>query len=521
MQLSNYKRYLFYLIAISTVIRCLIAYTLELGGEEAYYWTFALYPKLSHLDQPPMIGWLIQLFTNNLSLNGEFFTRSVSIFIGSLNTWIVFVLGRRMKNEKAGLYAAILYTTSIYCSIITGAFVTPDAPQSLFILLSIYFFHEGFITKYEDNEETRTLSSTALIMAGVFVGFALLSKFSSALIWLGVFIYLVLFDRRFLKKPQLYISVIISLLILSPVIIWNIKYNFIGFRYIDKVALAFADSTVLENIKTEFIRQIIYNNPVNIVVVFVALFSFKRAKYLKNSQYKLLLSLSVSFLLFGLISLGFFPLIMLTGAYLESKYHHRTRMKLPKALKNSIYAASVIVLVGLAQLYGGILNFETKKSPETKIGTNDVTIDRFGWRKLSKEFKKLRDLDVALGNISEHAYIISNNYLSAAHYDYYLANPNKIFVKTIGKIIETRKYAFTTQESGGFKIGENAYYIESSRDSISGIIIGHSYFDRVEIAETIYIHRLKKPVVRYTIYRFKELNAIPPKELSSVPVIYK
>jgi hypothetical protein len=73
----------------------------------------------------------------------------------------------------------------------------------------------------------------------------------------------------------------------------------------------------------------------------------------------------------------------------------------------------------------------------------------------------------------------------------------------------TRKYTFTTQEQGGFKIGESAYYIESSRDHISGTLLGNKYFKRMEVAKVIYIRRMSKPVVRYTIYRFKELRLVP------------
>jgi len=516
-KLSNIKIYLFYLIAISTLIRCLIASIVELGGDEAYYWTFALYPKLSHLDQQPMIEWLIQLFTNNLSFNSGFFIRLVSIFIGSINIWIVFVLGRRIKNDLTGLYAAFLYTTSIYCSIITGVFITPDAPQSLFILLSIYFLHDGFIIKYEDCEESRTLSSISMIMAGVFIGLAMLSKFSSGLIWVGVLIYVVFFDKRFLKKYQLYLSMIISLLILSPVIIWNTKYNIIGFRYIN-ILFAFTDHVTFANLIQAIFKQIIYNNPLNIAIYVAAIFTYKRIPFLKKAQYNLFLSFSLPFLFLGFFTISIFPLILLAGSYLGTKYNF-ARMKLPRIIKNSILIFIVIVLLGLIQLYSGFISSDIKKSPDIKIGTNDITLDNYGWSVLSKEFKKLRDQDIALGNMSEHAYIISNNYSSAAHYEYYLAKPDNIFVMTIGELNDTRKFAFITQELGGFKIGDSAYYIESSRDLKSGISIGKSYFDNLEVAQTFYINRNNNPVLRYIIYRFKNLKTLPPQELISIKQI--
>jgi hypothetical protein len=217
---------------------------------------------------------------------------------------------------------------------------------------------------------------------------------------------------------------------------------------------------------------------------------------------------------------GLFPILLISGAYLDNLYN-LANSNMPEILKNSIYVIVLIGFIGLAQLYGGVLNFDIKKGDNHKIGQNDQTIDRFGWKELGKEFKKLRDMDVALGNISQHAYIIAENYSSASHYEYYLANPNNIFVKTIGIVNDARKYSFITQELGGFKIGESAYYIESSRDKTSGNILGHKYFNKVEIAKTIYIRRLNKPVVRYIIYRLKDLNTIPPNDLISVPNLFK
>ena len=89
MKESDYKRYVIILIAISAAVRSLLAVFINLGGEEAYYWTFAQFPELGSFDQPPMIGWFIQLFTNNLALPGEFFLRLSSIITGPIITLFV------------------------------------------------------------------------------------------------------------------------------------------------------------------------------------------------------------------------------------------------------------------------------------------------------------------------------------------------------------------------------------------------------------------------------------------------
>lgn len=53
-------------------------------------------------------------------------------------------MGRRIKDEAAGFYASILYTTSIYCSIFLGTFIT-DTPKYIFYYQ--FTFYEALFKK--------------------------------------------------------------------------------------------------------------------------------------------------------------------------------------------------------------------------------------------------------------------------------------------------------------------------------------------------------------------------------------
>ncbi|HBG23852.1 MAG TPA: hypothetical protein DDX10_02040 [Rikenellaceae bacterium] len=114
-----------------------------------------------------------------------------------------------------------------------------------------------------------------------------------------------------------------------------------------------------------------------------------------------------------------------------------------------------------------------------------------------------------MGKISERSYILEFDHKAAAQSDYYLARPNKTIVKGIGSVEQIRKYAWITKKLGGIKIGESAYYIESSRGNNSAVEFGKKHFERVEKASVIYIKRMNKPVVRYNIYRFINLKELP------------
>src|SRR5258705_11207053 len=133
----QYKKTFLILISIATIVRLFLATQLELGNDEFYYWTYALYPDWSHFDHPPMVGIIAQIFSLNLLLRDDFFMRLGPIILSAASTWIVFLIGIKIKNAKTGLYAAFLFTGSIYCSIISGFSLTPDAPLVFFWLLAM------------------------------------------------------------------------------------------------------------------------------------------------------------------------------------------------------------------------------------------------------------------------------------------------------------------------------------------------------------------------------------------------
>src|SRR5882762_2732539 len=172
MQEDQNKKTVTLLIAIATVVRMFFASQIELGNDEVYYWTYALYPDWSHFDHPPMVGIIAQIFSLNLLLHDDFFMRLGPIILSAASTWIVFLIGIKIKNAKTGLYAAFLFTGSIYCSIISGFSLTPDAPLVFFWLLAI-----DAMIDFLPKEQITSTERKKMIWFGVVVGLAMLSKY--------------------------------------------------------------------------------------------------------------------------------------------------------------------------------------------------------------------------------------------------------------------------------------------------------------------------------------------------------
>ena len=201
------------LLAVSALLRAVLASTVEFGNDEVYYWTYALYPDWSHFDHPPMVGFVMQLFSLNLLFTSEFFLRLSSVVFMTINTYLIFLIGKQVKNEQTGFYASLLYTASVYAFVITGIFILPDTPLSLFTLLSVLQFVKYFQTEKNNH----------LLLAGLFSGLAMLSKYSGAFIWIGVGLYIIIYSRKEFKNPYLYLSALISAICLLPILIWNIN----------------------------------------------------------------------------------------------------------------------------------------------------------------------------------------------------------------------------------------------------------------------------------------------------------
>ena len=201
---------IYILLIFSLLVRSLLAGWIELGNDETYYWTFALFPDWSHYDHPGMVGWVIQLFSLNLRFDSAFFLRLGSLLFMTADTWVVYRIGKELKDERTGLLAALLFTASLYAFVVTGVFILPDTPLNLFWLMACWME-----IKFVKASSRR---NRYLILTGLFVGLATLSKYTGLFLWAGLLLYLLCFDRKTFKQPALYLAAFLTLLCCLPIL---------------------------------------------------------------------------------------------------------------------------------------------------------------------------------------------------------------------------------------------------------------------------------------------------------------
>lgn len=510
------RKRLWLLLIISALMRLFAAAWLELSNDEVYYWTYALYPDWSHYDHPPMVGWVIQLFSLNLLLDSELFIRLASVVLMSISTYIIFCIGKLLRDELSGWYAALLYTASIYASVISGILILPDSPQNLFWLLSLWLM----ILLLETDEKS-VMFRKRMLLLGLSIGLAMLSKYTSVFLWVGFGLFILFRKRKWLKQPSLYLSALLSLLVFSPVLYWNYKNSFISFSFHGDRVNIFEAGLKLSSFFQELGGQFIYHNPIIFVLVVITLIVIaKGVKFLRKDMQSLLLWISlpliVTFLFFSLFRFtlphwsgpAYSGLLLLTAARLSAvKKAENSTFTIPIAIKTALALILTVIILGSVHINYGLFTASSDEAYH-RIGRHDVSTDMYGWRQLEKEFSIIRDKHITLGVMQPGDGIISENWFPLAHLDYYVARPLSIQAFGIGEAHRLHKYMLINQKRGGPQLHRNYWYITNSRDYKHPSEVYEGLFNEIIATDTIDIYRSNHVVKRFFVFQLHELQKL-------------
>jgi len=513
MQVTIRKK-IFLLILVSTLVRCALAFFLEFGNDEVYYWTYAQHLQWNYFDHPPMVALLIRLGTFGLYFHSELFVRAGSIICAAVNTWLVFLIARRVRDEKAGLFAALLYTSSFYCSIIAGTFILPDSSQVLFWMLSIFL-----ILQIIDEENVRTNKTVLLLLLGICIGLCIMSKVHGVFLWFGFGLYILLYNRKLLMHPALYGAVLLTAVIISPILFWNIQNNFITYSFHNNRVGFFNKKLDWDSFLQQFIGSILYNNPVNFVLYVIGIAGIIKHKHFIAPRYLRLFLLLGLPLIVVLLFLSLFnetlphwsgpayiSILILTAVYFSNTNSLNT--KIPRGIKAANFLLLFAAVAGILVIR--YLPVQLGKKEERVLGDSDVTLDMIGWRKFSGEFDSLYKADVRERLIKKGAFIISDKWFPAANLDYYIATPAQLNFFAAGKLTDIHHYAWLNKDRPAMQKNSDAYFIYPSNyygPPKQGL---QNYFQKVDSAILIPQYRSGIHVRNFVIIRLHDYKGGMP-----------
>ena len=498
-----------WLIVASTLIRILIAATLELGNDEVYYYTYALHLQWNYFDHPPGVAVLIKLSTLNLWLTNELFVRSGAIFCAAVGTWLSYKTGIQIRNERTGWYAAILYNTSIYASIIAGTFILPDSPQIIFWLAALLIMIK-IVSRAENNIRIPVLY---WLLFGVVSGVCVLCKIHGVFLWFGFGLYILFYNRKLLSQPFLYLSFVTTLLIICPILLWNINNHFITWAYHSNRVAVHSFTINTNSFLQAFFGQLFYNNPVNVVLIFISIFQYDKKRFIQPYFKRIFLLTGLPIIVVvTIISLfnsvlphwsgpGFVTLAFAAAAYLD-KTANATELKTPMALKTSLGLILTAVTVGLIGIlfYPGTIG----KKNKVEYGNGDFTLDLSGWTDFEKQYSVWLQQDENQGY--RHLKIVCNKWFPASHIEYYIARKTNTHVIGVGSLTDLHNFAWLNHARTDLQNGETALCIVPSNYPINADDIYRSTFSSVINLHTFAVERNGKTARFFTVFLLQNYN---------------
>ncbi len=492
---SPYKKKILWLIAIASIVKLIVAGSIELSNDEVYYWLYAKYPALSHFDHPPVVGWVIQLFTLDLQLDGALFIRLGAIVFSALNAWILYHLVKDCIDERSAFYSAALFLFSVYCSIIAGLSILPDSPQLFFWLLTIYLLSKSIlISESQPNKKDKQY----FLIASVTTALAILSKYHGAIILVGAGLYILLYNRKWLKEPVLYLGIFIALLGALPILIWNYNVDFISFTYHGNRVNMFDSGIRLDYFFTQLGGEALYQNPfVYFVIVLGVIFAYKKLNTYK--VFRLLLCVALPLLaVFWFFALfrstlphwtgpAYATLIPFGGYFLKEKFGPEKLFPWPLKAAMVLLVTALIAMVVLVNFNpAGML--PSDNNPIHKKGDNDPLLDMQGWKTIKKESEKIIAKDLN-GKPIQGCTLLGYAWFPAAHTDYYVARPLGMNLLVKGSLESIHKYYWINQQRPSLNPGDNAYFINVSNYYKDPSELFAEDFETIAALDTIAVYR--------------------------------
>jgi 4-amino-4-deoxy-L-arabinose transferase-like glycosyltransferase len=454
-----------------------------------------------------MVGWLIQLTSLNLLFDFAFSIRLGAIILSSIVLVLAFKIGEKIHSERAGFAAAFLFCISPYTFLISGTFILPDTPLLFFGLLALWLIINIF------DGEISTPKANRLLILGLVIGLAVLSKYTALFLWAGVGLYILCYKRNWLKQWQLYLSVCITLLCLAPVIYWNINNDFISFTFHNERISLFSQ-ICFPCLFQEIMGELLYNNPFIFVMIYFVFFRFcfqkSKTAYTEYNRmfYCIGFPIVMLFLLFSLFrnllphwnAPGYTVMIFPVAIYLAEKWQQGRKAGWIQA---KIWAGILLcfVVVFLLQSRYNILKLKD-------LDIQDITLEMATWQKTGEAFAQLSQHAEKSGEIPPAAPIIASRWFPAANLDMYVAKPTNRKLLAIGSMEKIHKYVWVNASRGGFYLGMDAWYITDNYDYLDPQHLT-AYFETISPPDTLHIARNGEICKEVYVFQLKNMHVLP------------
>ncbi|MCS7203797.1 MAG: glycosyltransferase family 39 protein [Thermodesulfovibrio sp.] len=412
LKINSLKRAFYFFLFIITIFRIyFILYSpIDLSPDEAHYWEWSRRLDLSYYSKGPMIAYLIAISTGVFG-NNPFGVRVLAVVCSFLCSVFLYKIGNKLFNERVGYISGLLFQLIPLFSAF-GVIFTIDSPFILFWIISTYLFilaQEGKIRYW--------------LLLGVFIGFGLLTKYTMAFFYLCIFIYLLKKTHSYIdnfKNPMLYLCVVLSIFVFSPVIIWNFQHDWVTLKHTAGQANLYEGVKISLRSFAEFVgSQLLVVTPLIFIAGFYLLF---KRNIFQNKHWWFLISFSMPvFIFFLLKSLqGKVQANWAMPAYIPFL------LVISYAFERNILKKLIISSVILASIF----TFLTYVIPFFNLPANiDPSLRLKGWRQLGIKVSEIKKEMEKSGNVI----IFSDRYQVSSELAFYVKGYPTVYCINLGR----------------------------------------------------------------------------------------
>ena len=360
--------------------------------DEAYYWMLSQRPGLSYFDHPPLVPWMMAVFTS-LFGNALWALRLPAAIAWFVTAWVVFMLAIELADDRRAGWVTLLVFSSL--PIFQAAFhvVGPDSGLMLSTSLTYYLAARA----------VRDRSPAFWLLAGAATGAGMLAKYNMVLVPAAIFIALLANRdaRNELRKPWPWIAGFLALLLFSPVLVWNYQHEWASFAFQWRHGTGTDTASWLQNLGFYLVNQFGVISPWGFVAMLVA--AIRTHRYVTtNSSYTLTLVSCgfwlplVFFGLTGLLTKGhaswpamaYIPGTILLGLALN----RWLTANADSATKDRRWVTVTVIMLALFSLIAANLFRFPLQAAALGIGPlpNSHASNGMGWHTVAQELVKLR-----------------------------------------------------------------------------------------------------------------------------------
>lgn len=385
-------------ISIAAVVHFALGFAIEFSVDEAHYALYAQHLALSYFDHPPLVGW-IQWPLVSLS-NSEGVIRLIPELLWILSAYLVYQVALEihhfMQGRNAGYLTSALPSANLCGFMAVLAIAVAPLPHVLAIGLLpdtlLAPLSLGLMLMALKWMRQDAFSIVDWVITGLLLGLAGLSKYTAAFIVPALLWVLLASPKKpWITKLGFWLSMLIALLLISPILYWNWTNDWISFKY--QIAHGSGGAWAWHRVASFIGIQMISFGPLVVMGGFIFL-----KDCLHSHKFKLLALLSffvIPFFIFATLSGGgslphwttpaWFCLAPFAGIGLAKAWnmHHRL------AIRILVIAQLLLCILGFAfVLSGGISSAAVKSNP---------IADLYGWKVAGQKVTELAKATKANG----------------------------------------------------------------------------------------------------------------------------